>query len=388
MDFSFNEEQDAVRDLAAQIFEKAAPVERVKAVEATDDRFDRELWSALAGAGLLGIALPAEHGGAGLGLIEACLLLEQQGRVVAPVPLWPTLVAAAAVADHGADEQRQRLLPGVVSGATVLTVALAEPGANDPTRSSVEARADGGSWTLHGTKPSVPAAHLAAAVLVPAVTPGGGIAVFLADPSGEGVERHGGEATDHQILSELVFSGAPAEPLGDPAAGPGVLSGIVERALVALCAVQVGVAESAVAQAASYTSERHQFGRPLSSFQGTALKAADAYIDTEAMRVTLWQAAWRLSTGRSASAEVLVAKWWASEAGQRVVHATQHMHGGMGADVDYPIHRYFLWGKQIENTLGGAAATLARLGRTLTAAGAAGTAAGPAARTAGRGGAT
>jgi len=115
------------------------------------------------------------------------------------------------------------------------------------------------------------------------------------------------------------------------------------------------VAESAVGQAASYTSTRRQFGRPLSSFQGTALKAADAFIDTEAIRVTLWQAAWRLSTGRPAAEEVLVAKWWASDAGQRVVHATQHMHGGMGADVDHPIHRYFLWGKQIELTLGGAA---------------------------------
>ncbi len=368
MDFSFTEEQEAVRDLAAQIFERAVPPERVKAVEATADRFDRELWGALADAGLLGIALPVEHGGSGLGLVEVCLLAEQQGRVVAPVPLWPTLTAAGAVADHGSAAQRGRWLPGVVAGDTVLTVALEEPGSNDPARSSVEARPAGDGWTLHGAKPSVPAAHLAAAVLVPARTPGGTVALFVADPSGPGVTRHPGEGTDRQILSELVFSGAPAEPLGGAVTGPAVLADVVARATVALCAVQVGVAESAVAQAAAYTSQRHQFGRPLSSFQGTALKAADASIDTEAMRVTLWQAVWRLSTGRPAASEVLVAKWWASEAGQRVVHATQHMHGGMGADVDYPIHRYFLWGKQIENTLGGASATLARLGRTLTAA--------------------
>ena len=127
----------------------------------------------------------------------------------------------------------------------------------------------------------------------------------------------------------------------------------------------LAVAEGALRMAADYTSERQQFGRPLSTFQGVALKAADAYIDTEAMRVTLWQAAWRLTAGLDATREVMVAKWWAAEGGQRVVHITQHLHGGMGADVDYPVHRYFLWGKQIEDTLGGASAQLARLGRAL-----------------------
>jgi acyl-CoA dehydrogenase len=140
---------------------------------------------------------------------------------------------------------------------------------------------------------------------------------------------------------------------------------MLERALVGLCAIQVGVAEQAVRMAAEYTSSRQQFNKPLSTFQGVALKAADAYIDTEAMRVTMWQAAWKLAEGRDATSDALVAKWWASEGGQRVVHITQHLHGGLGADVDYPIHRYFLWGKQIEDTLGGASATLARLGRVL-----------------------
>jgi acyl-CoA dehydrogenase len=143
---------------------------------------------------------------------------------------------------------------------------------------------------------------------------------------------------------------------------------MLERWLVGLCAIQVGVAESAVTAAASYTSSRLQFGKPLSTFQGVALKAADAYIDTEAMRVTMWQAAWRLAEGLDAADAVLVAAWWAAEGGQHAVHLVQHLHGGIGADVDYPVHRYFLWGKQIENQLGGASALLARLG-TLVAGG-------------------
>ena len=121
----------------------------------------------------------------------------------------------------------------------------------------------------------------------------------------------------------------------------------------------------AIMSTAAYVSQRVQFGRPLSTNQGVALRAADAYIDVEAMRVTTLLAAWRLDRDGEAPAEVEVAKWWASEGGSRVVHATQHLHGGMGADVDYPIHRYFLWGKQLENTLGGASAWLARLGARL-----------------------
>jgi acyl-CoA dehydrogenase len=364
MDFTFSEEQDAVRDLATQVFEGHATPERVREVERSEQRVDRELWRALADAGLLAIAVPEEHGGSGLGLAELCLLLEQQGRRVAPVPLWPTLVLGTlAIAEFGSPEQQQAWLPGVATGEVVLTAALAEYGANDPLRPRVTATPDGETWRIDGEKPSVPAAHVADRVLVPASTGDGELGVFLVDPSGPGVERTVAATTDRSKVAHLAFSSAPAEQLG--ADGRRVTAWLLDRALVGLCATQVGVAEGALRMAADYTSERQQFGRPLSTFQGVALKAADAYIDTEAMRVTLWQAAWRLTAGLDATREVMVAKWWASEGGQRVVHITQHLHGGMGADVDYPVHRYFLWGKQIEDTLGGASAQLARLGRAL-----------------------
>ncbi len=365
MEFSFTEEQEAIGELAARIFEDHAAVERVKEVEASTDRFDRDLWAELARANLLGIALPEDVGGSGLGIMELCLLLEQQGRRVAPVPLLATLVMGAApLAEFGTAEQRSRLLPGVASGEVVLSAALAEGGANDPLRPRTTATPEGAGWRLDGVKIDVPAAHLAAAVLVPASTPGG-IGVFLVDPAGEGVVSERAETTDREPQFHLHFSGAlvgPDDVVGDPSGGETIVEWMLERTLVGLCAVQVGVAEEALRLASSYVSERHQFGRPLATNQGVALKAADAYIDVEAMRATMWQAAWRLSTGRPATKETLVAKWWAAEAGQRVVHTTQHLHGGLGADVDYPVHRYFLWGKQIEVTLGGASQQLARLG--------------------------
>ena len=187
----------------------------------------------------------------------------------------------------------------------------------------------------------------------------------LVDPAAHGVRLERATTTDHQIHPHLHMDGvrvAAADVMAGPTDGATVVPWMLDRARTGLCAVQLGVTEEAVRRAAAYLNQRHQFGRPLSSFQGTMLRAADAYIDTEAIRVTTWQAAWRIDEQLPASEAVAVAHWWASEAGQRVVHATQHLHGGLGADISYPIHRYFLWGKQIELMLQGPSAELARLG--------------------------
>ena len=125
--------------------------------------------------------------------------------------------------------------------------------------------------------------------------------------------------------------------------------------------------EAAVRLTASYTNDREQFGKPLSTFQAVALKAADAYLDTTAIRATTLQAAWFLAEGLDAELPALTAAWWAAEAGQHCVHVTQHLHGGMGADVTYPVHRYFLWGKQIEHELGTPTRQLLTLGAQLAA---------------------
>jgi len=352
MDFSFTEEQEAIGALARQIFEGHATVERVRQVEGSGDRFDRELWQRLADADLLGLVVPVACGGGGFGEIEMCLLLEAQGRVVAPVPLLSTLACAMTLGRFGADQHRE-LLAGVATGDVVLCAAVSEAGAGDLLRPRTVADEGPSGWTLTGTKVSVPWAHVASGLIVTSAA-----GVFLVDPTGPGVKLERAETTNRELHAHVQLDRAPARRVG----GPEAVEYLVARLLVGLCALQVGVAEAALAMTATYTSQRKQFGKPLSAFQGVALKAADAYIDTEAMRVTMLQAAWRLSIGEDAWPEVLVAKWWAAEGGQRVVHVTQHLHGGIGADVEYPVHRYFLWGKQIEDTLGGASETLARLG--------------------------
>jgi acyl-CoA dehydrogenase len=315
--------------------------------------------------------LPEDVGGSALGVVETCLVLEQQGRAVAPVPYWASVICGALpIAEFGSAAQRDRWLPGFVRGDVFLTAALAEDGVNDPFRPQVRATGDGDGWRLDGSKPSVPAAHVAAALLVPAVAPDG-VGVFLAEGDAHGLTFELAPTTDRSIVGHAQLDGVAAELLGGrDLSGAHVLTWIVDRALVGLSALQIGVCEQALRLAAEYTNQRTQFERPLASFQGAQLKAADAYIDIEAMRVTMLQAAWKLDVARDATADVLVAKWWASEAGQHAVHVTQHLHGGMGADVDYPVHRYFLWGKQIEDTLGSASAQLARLGKVLAETGA------------------
>ena len=372
MDFTFTEEQLAVAEAAAAILQGMADVERVAEIEAGDDRFDEALWTELAKANLLGLAVPEEYGGSGLGLTELCLVLEQQGRAVAPVPLWATLVLGALPLAHfGTPQQQARWLPAVAAGDVRLSATLTEVAASARNRPTVHAERDGPGWRLHGTAFAVPQAHLAARVLVPAAVHGGpddGTIVGLVDPTGPGATLERATTTDHQIHPHVHLDGTPvgsADVVAGPGDGAGAVAWMLDRARTGLCAIQLGVTEEAVRRAAAYLNQRHQFGRPLSSFQGTMLRAADAYIDTEAIRVTTWQAAWRIDENLPATEAVAVAHWWASEAGQRVVHATQHLHGGLGADISYPIHRYFLWGKQIELMLQGPSAELSRLGSLL-----------------------
>lgn len=372
MDFSFSEEQEALRQLARSIFADHCGHEQLKGVEATPEWFHRGLWAELAKANLLGVALPEDVGGSGLGLLELGLVLEEQGRAVAPVPLWATLVCGALPINlFGSEAQRRRWLTGVCSGEVLLTAALAETGFDDPAVLRTTATRDGAQWRLDGAKTCVPAAHLAARVLVPARTGDAAAAMFLVDPQGPGVRLARDVATTGEPLFELELSGATVaddDVLGDPAGGGAIHRWIVQRALAGLCAINAGVADAALRMTATYVTGRKQFGKPLATFQAVAQRAADAYIQVEGMRWTAWQALWSLAEGLPAEEQIAVAKFWAGEGGHFTTYAAQHLHGGMGLDADYPLHRYFLWSKAIEMTLGNSTQHLAALGTMMASA--------------------
>jgi alkylation response protein AidB-like acyl-CoA dehydrogenase len=369
MDFSLTDEQRAIADLAAQILTDRCTLGRLKAIEASDDGYDRELWAEFAKAGLLGAALPESAGGSGAGFVDVCLLLEQQGRRVAPIPLLAAIVSAAMpLARFGSAEQQQRYLPGVAAGTTLLTAALSELGA-DSRAPATTARPQGTGWRLTGVKVGVPVAQ-AAAVLVPARTVDGQIGVFLVDPQAAGINlaRQDTMNWERQFRMELsnVMVGQDTL-LGSISQGAEILNWIVDRTVTGLCAIAAGACQEAVRLTAEYASNRKQFDKPIAMFQAVGQRMADAYIDNEAVSLTMWQAASRLAADMPSPKEIATAKYWAAEGGSRIAHAALHIHGGISIDIDYPIHRYFLWLKQIECTLGAATPHLVKLGELLAA---------------------
>ena len=378
MDFDLSDEQQATIDVAAKLLGDKSTPDAIRAVEQADDlRFDRDLWAAMADAGLLGIAVPAEHGGAGLGVLELAMVLEEVGRRTAPVPALATLaLGALPVARFGTPDQRAALLPGVVAGTTVLTAALVEP-LGDLGRPTTTARRDGDGWVLDGVRTNVPAGLVADTVIVPATVDGSDgadgaeVGLFLVAADAGGVTRERQDTTTGTPDALMTLDGVRLD--GDALLGPvddgSALRWLVEHATVAACALMSGLAAEAVRITGEYTTAREQFGRPIATFQAVGQRAADAYVDAQAIRLTMLQAAWRLANDAPADREVAVAKYFASLGGHRVVHAAAHLHGGTGVDRDYPLHRYFLLAKQLDLFLGGPSRQLLSLGGVLAAEG-------------------
>ena len=356
MDFGLTEEQTELAGLTRKILaEREAP------------------WGDLAAAGVLAAGLPLSLGGAGLGLLEQCSVLIELGRAACDVPyLASVMLGAGALASFGTAAQQQKWAAPAGQGSVVLTAALAEEDGDDPRVPSARAERADGQWVLTGIKTAVDAAPEAGLFLVPCTSPAG-VLVFLVEPSDAGVSVEPQRLTDFGSAGRVVLSGVTLEDdrvLAGNGQGAGVADWLVARATVGLCAVQSGVIERALELTAEYAKSRVAFGRPIGSFQAVTQRLADAFVDVEAVRLTMWQAAWRLASGSpgsvgGAAAEVATAKFWAAEAGHRVAHTAVHVHGGMGIDVTYPVHRYFVAAKRHEFALGGATAQLRRIGDAL-----------------------
>jgi alkylation response protein AidB-like acyl-CoA dehydrogenase len=361
MDFSLSEAQTELAGLARKIL-------------AERDTPPRQ-WAELAAAGVLAAGLPEPLGGAGLGFLEQCSVLAEIGRAVSLVPYLPSVVlGAGAIAEFGRPDQQHRWAAGAGAGSVVLTAALCEEDGDDPSAPSARAERDGDRWRLSGVKTAVPAATRADLMLVPA-SAADGVMVFLVEPSDHGVTVQPQTLTDGADAGRLILDGAALDDgrvLGGRRRGAEICGWLVARGTVGLCATQAGVAGRALELTAEYARSREQFGRPIGSFQAVAQRLADAYIDVEAVQLTMWQAAWLLATRQPDDAEVsaaiATAKFWAADAGHRVAHTAVHVHGGLGIDMSYPVHRYFTAAKLAEFTLGGATAQLRRLGDVLATA--------------------
>ncbi|MDQ8707669.1 acyl-CoA dehydrogenase family protein [Streptomyces sp. LHD-70] len=375
MDFTFTEEQQAAVEAAKAVFATTTPdavPSPALTTRAVADDFDRTLWNNLAQSDLLSLLIDEEHNGAGLDAIALCLVLRESARTLARVPLLENSAAAHAVQTYGSPELKQRTLPATARGELVLTVATNGRTGHDPAELAVTARQDPNdhSWTLDGTQTAVPWAHNADLIMVPAHTPEGRTVLAALHRTQDGVTLADQYSTNGERLGELHLDSARI-PATDVIDTEGAWDSLRTLLTTGTCALALGLGEAVLAMSSDYTSKREQFGHPVATFQAVAVQAADRYIDLRAMEVTLWQAAWRIATATDgalpAAGDVAVAKIWASEGVRRVVQTAQHLHGGFGADTDYPLHRYHAWAKQLELSLGPAAAHEEALGNLLAA---------------------
>lgn len=376
MDFTFTEEQQAAVEAAKAVFGGVAPdgvPSPALTAGAVADDFDRALWAKLADADLLSLLLDVEYGGAGLDAVALCLVLRESAKVLARVPLLENSAAAVAVQTYGGAELKTELLARAGRGELVLTVAANGRTGHDPAELAVTARQDGRDgdvWVLDGVQTAVAWAHNADYIVVPAHTDSDRAVLALVPRVHEGVVLAEQISTTGERLGEVRLESARISAR-DVIDADGAWAWLRELLATGTCALALGLGEGVLGMTSEYTSKREQFGFPVATFQAVAVQAADRYIDLRAMEATLWQAAWRIGTGAGgalpASGDVAVAKIWASEGVRRVVQTAQHLHGGFGADTDYPLHRYHAWAKQLELSLGPAAAHEETLGDLLAA---------------------
>ncbi|MCX4584044.1 acyl-CoA dehydrogenase family protein [Streptomyces sp. NBC_01481] len=385
MDFTFTEEQQAAVEAAKAAFSGVAPdgvPSPALTPGAVAEEFDRPLWAKLAGGDLLSLVLSPQYGGAGLDPIALCLVLRESAKVLARVPLLETSAVAMAVERYGSAELSEEILPRVGRGELVLTVGANGRTGHDPAELAVAARrdaelggGDGDGWVLDGVQTGVPWAQSADRIAIPAHADDGRAVVAVVPRDRDGLTFAEQISTSGERFAEVSLDSVQigSRELID---AEGAWEWLRQLLATGICALALGLGEAVLSMTSEYTGKREQFGFPVATFQAVAVQAADRYIDLRAMEATLWQAAWRLGPARGSagvggplpvSGDVAVAKIWASEGVRRVVQTAQHLHGGFGADTDYPLHRYHAWAKQLELSLGPAAAHEEALGDLLAA---------------------
>jgi alkylation response protein AidB-like acyl-CoA dehydrogenase len=358
MDFTTTEAADDLGGLARTITESVCTAEHQRELDRLGGRFDRDLWGKLIEADILSTAAPESLGGGGFGVLEQVAVLVALGRQLAAVPYLESVVlGAGALAKFGSESLQLQWATPAINGEKIIAVALDGEMGEGPVR----ATASGDGYKLTGSRTQIAYGPVADAFLVPAETDSG-TKVFLIAKDDAGVTVNALDTTGHGSVAHLELQGVEAARVVD---GDDAVAWLTTHGTLGRSAFQLGVLERALELTSEYAREREQFDRPIGSFQAVSSRLADGYIDVKGLRLTLTQAAWRLSEDLPADVEVGTAAFWAADAGHRVAHTTVHVHGGVGIDLDHPVHRYFLAAKQTEFAVGSATGQLLRIGREL-----------------------
>jgi 3-oxo-4-pregnene-20-carboxyl-CoA dehydrogenase alpha subunit len=362
MDFTLDETQQAVALLAAEVLGQARPP------GPPADGFDAALWKEMGRAGLLSLALPAWLGGDGLGVLDVAVALTEVGRRAASVPALATLVLGVLpVVRWGDRNLQQALLAGVAAGDTVLTAAVREPSGVMPAWPATTATLRRTSGTVSGVKIGVPYAAAADWILVPASLEAGGTGVVVVKASAEGVSWQRTHSSSGEPEYTLRLDQAPVADLLGSAKGQGEVAGaraaedLYQLAVAGACCLADGALAGALALTTAHVAAREQFGRPLATFQAVAQHIADVYITSRTLHLAALSACWRMHTGRDAGNDLDVAGYWLAGRAPEALRTCHHLHGGIGMDVTYPLHRYSSLVKDLVRSVGGADYRLDRL---------------------------
>ena len=360
MDFELTEDQRAIAQMASNVFTDYCTDECLRNSDTNGQPFMLALWSLCVETGLHALAIPEAQDGSGLGMTELMLVLEAQGRALGQVPLWRHQLAAATLAQF-ADKTLMPWASSAANAHTLLTLAI--DALSSAHGIELKARRMGNGWSLDGRVAAVPLAEHSQAALLP-VMADGELRLLLVELTAAGISHVPGVMTHGEAIADLHFEAVAIEA-GQmlPAAA---LNWLEPRATAALASLQLGVSAEQIRRTVEYVAERKQFERSIGSFQAVQMSMADAHVALEALRSALWQLCYRLDAGLPAPSEALATAWLACEAGHLIGHNAQHVHGGIGVDLTYPMHRFLYWSRALGSALGGSAASLERLGDWLS----------------------
>jgi alkylation response protein AidB-like acyl-CoA dehydrogenase len=362
MNFNLQEEQDMLKKTARDFLTNRCPKTLVREMEEDEKGYPAELWQEIADLGWTGLAFPEKYGGGGMSFLDLVLLIEEMARACLPSPFFATVILSGlAILDAGTEEQKQAYLPQVSSGKSIFTLALYE-GETQPEVGSIAATATAknGHFIISGTKLFVPNAHVADHILYVTRTnkqTGEGVTVFIVDAKSPGISNTVLDTIAKDKLCEVTFDNVRVSKdniLGQRGIDLKVMQGIIERAVVAKCCEMVGYSQQMLEMTIDYAKERKQFDRPIGSFQIIQHYCSNMLTDVEGLRLSAYQAAWRLSEGLPATKEVAVAKAWASEAGERIISLGHQIFGAMGVTNDHDLHLYTRRIKAAQLTFGDA----------------------------------
>ena len=366
MNFGFNEEQELLRSTARKFFDNECSSETVRKLMDSPEGMTPDLWKKLAEQGWLGLIVPDEHGGMGLGIVDLVVLMEEMGRAVVPGPFFSTvLLGGLAILEGGTEAQKKAWLPKLASGDARATLAWMEPTADLGARGiTLPATAKGGGHVLNGTKLFVQDAHTADVLVVAARTATGktaeeGISLFLVPKGSPGLTETLLPTMDQtRKLCEVTLRDVVVGPdalMGQAGLGWAPLARVIDRATVGLCAEMCGGAQKVLDMTVEYAKIRQAFGRPIGSYQGVKHKAADMLVDVENSKSITYYAAWAMDEGvAEGPLAVSMAKAYVSDAYRRVSGAGIQLHGGIGFTWEHDLHLYFKRAKGSEFTFGDA----------------------------------